>query len=403
MRKHITLFLLFLMLNLAKAQNFITKWNLATAGSGANKITFTTTNSSGSISYTWQEISPGSSSGSGTFSSGTNVTRTISGLPTGALIRVEIAPTNLQRFYINNNSDRNRITDIEQWGTTNWLNMASAFEGCANLNISATDVPILNAVSNFNLSNMFYNCTSLNSANFNTWDISYVSSFAFMFFGCSDFNQPLDNWGTQFGDNTGSNAISFNSMFRSCVLFNQDLSNWDVTKVSNFSLMFYNCEVFNNAGQTGIASWSLGTNSIITPSSVNIVNCSSMFAEASMFNQNINNWDVSKVTDFSSMFQNATSYNQPMDNWGTQLGSNTATAYITMSSMFRNADAFNQDLSNWDVSKVSNFSLMFFDNDAFNNAGQPGISSWSLGTNSIITPSTHNVVNCGSMFYGASV
>ena len=29
----------------------------------------------------------------------------------------------------------------------------------------------------------------------------------------------------------------------------------------------------------------------------------------------INNWDVSNVTDMSEMFQNATSFNQPLNNW----------------------------------------------------------------------------------------
>ena len=50
---------------------FITTWNLATAGSGASQLSFGVA-TSGPVNYTWQEISPGSASGSGTFSGSTD-------------------------------------------------------------------------------------------------------------------------------------------------------------------------------------------------------------------------------------------------------------------------------------------------------------------------------------------
>lgn len=402
MKRIESIFVFIFCLSTLNAQNFITRWNLAITGSGSTQIYFTTTNPSGSISYTWQQM-PSGSSGSGTFAAGSNVLRTISGLPSGANIRLEISPTNLQRFYIASNADRNRLIDIEQWGTAAWTSMSSSFEGCTNINVSASDAPILNNSSNFSLQYMFYNCINLNSSNLNTWNVSYVTNFSNMLFNCSSFNQPLNNWGSQLGVNTGSNSITLNSMFRGCSVFNQDLSSWDVSKVNNLSYLFYDCIAFNNLGQPGIANWSLGSNSIITPTTHDIVSCIGMFGFATSFNQNINNWDVSKVTDFSNMFISAATYNQPMNNWGAQIGANTGSAYITMSGMFRNADAFNQDLSDWDVTKVSTFTYMFFDNDAFNNANQPGISNWSLGTSSLISPSIHNIVNCQGMFYGASV
>ena len=40
-----------------------------------------------------------------------------------------------------------------------------------------------------------------------------------------------------------------------------------------------------------------------------------MFCNASSFNQPLNNWDVSNVTDMSYMFEGATSFNQPLNNW----------------------------------------------------------------------------------------
>ena len=36
---------------------------------------------------------------------------------------------------------------------------------------------------------------------------------------------------------------------------------------------------------------------------------------ASSFNQPLNDWDVSNVTDMNSMFSDASSFNQPLNDW----------------------------------------------------------------------------------------
>ena len=51
----------------------------------------------------------------------------------------------------------------------------------------------------------------------------------------------------------------------------------------------------------------------------------------------INNWDVSSVTNMICMFQNATSFNQALDKWNVSNVTN-------MRWMFRNATSFNQPL-----------------------------------------------------------
>ena len=115
-----------------------------------------------------------------------------------------------------------------------------------------------------------------------------------------------------------------------------------------------------------------------------VTNLSNMFLKASSFNSNINNWDVSNVTDMSYMFygQWSTSlYNQPLNNWNVSNVTN-------MSNMFRAATVFSQDLNSWNVSNVSNFSGMFSSASAFNG----NISSW--------TPSSSTDTN--GMFQGAS-
>ena len=167
-----------LLLCTAQAQTnpFITRWNLATAGSGANQLSFGVA-TAGTVSYTWQEVSPGSASGSGTFD-GTSLT--ITGLPTGATIDLSISPTNFQRINIYNGLDRNRLTDVKQWGTTAWASMYTAFYYCSNLNITATDVPNLAGVTD--MSYMFDECPILNGpSNINSWNTSAVTKMGGMF------------------------------------------------------------------------------------------------------------------------------------------------------------------------------------------------------------------------------
>ena len=46
----------------------------------------------------------------------------------------------------------------------------------------------------------------------------------------------------------------------------------------------------------------------------NVVNMRAMFA-GTKFNQDISNWNTSKVTDMSHMFSGATVFNQPLNTW----------------------------------------------------------------------------------------
>jgi hypothetical protein len=59
-----------------------------------------------------------------------NSLSTISGLPTGATIRLRIDPTNFQSISINNGADKSILLDVEQWESTAGACMAAAFYGC---------------------------------------------------------------------------------------------------------------------------------------------------------------------------------------------------------------------------------------------------------------------------------
>jgi surface protein len=390
--------------------DFVTRWDLSKTGSavsgGLTSITFNTTNTGGSISYTWQEISPGTASGSGTFTSSSGTSRTISGLPQNATIELRIAPTNLQQFYINKGTDRSRLTDVTQWGTTAWNSMLNMFYNCNNLNISATDLPNLSDVTN--MMQMFRGCTVLNgpsnigswntsnitsvnglfmdarafNQNIGAWNIGKVTDMDWMFYGAAAFNMNISSWNT--GNVTTmarlfSGATAFNqdinnwntsnvtnmlSLFRFATNFNQNINNWNTSKVTNMRSVFDGATAFNG----NITNWNTS----------NVTDMTYMFARTGSFNQNIGNWNTSKVTNMSYLCSAATAFNQNIGNWNT---SNVT----DMSAMFYAANSFNQDISSWNTSNVTNMGAMFFNASAFDQ----NLGNWVLNSSVILTSMLH--------------
>ncbi|MEQ8425258.1 MAG: BspA family leucine-rich repeat surface protein, partial [Cyclobacteriaceae bacterium] len=322
-------------------QNFITQWNLATSGSGVNQLTFGTA-TSGPVNYTWQEISPGSATGSGSWSGST---LTITGLPAGAIIRLQIEPTNFQRVIINNGLDRGRLTQVEQWGSTSWTSMQDSFDGCTNLQVTAADVPDLSGITN--MSEMFRRCATLNSpSNIGSWNTSAVIDMSFMFARASAFNQNIGAWNT-------SAVTTMQEMFSEASAFNQNIGGWNTAAVTNMGFMFYSATAFNQ----NIGAWNTSA----------VTNMSTMFSETTSFNQNIGSWNTGAVTDMSDMFTFAPAFNQDINGWNTG-------AVTDMSGMFREASAFNQDISSWNTSAVTDMTSMFRLATAFNQ----NIGAWTL-------------------------
>jgi gliding motility-associated-like protein len=337
------------------ASPFVTVWNLTTTGSGATQLSFGTA-TSGIVNYTWQEISPGSATGSGSWSGSP---LTITGLPAGATIRLQIAPANFQRIIINFGSDRNRLTQVENWGSTAWTSMQNAFLGCSNLQVTAADVPNLSGVTN--MSQMFWLCTNLNSpGNINAWNTATVTDMSGVFSDASAFNQNIGSWNT-------SAVTKMQNMFFQASVFNQNIGAWNTGAVTDMSRMFQGASAFNQ----NIGAWNTAA--------VNTM--AFMFTSASSFNGNIGSWNTASVTDMAGMFVQATSFNQNIGSWNTG-------AVTNMSSMFSRAIAFNQNIGAWNTAAVIDMSNMFAETDAFNQA----IGAWNTGA----------VTNMGSMFYQAS-
>ena len=73
---------------------------------------------------------------------------------------------------------------------------------------------------------------------------------------------------------------------------------------------------------------------------------------ATVFNQPLNNWDTSNVTEMREMFKKAAAFNQPIGNWD-------VSSVTNMYQMFAEASSFNQDLNNWNVSSVNDMEYLF--------------------------------------------
>lgn len=270
--------------------NFISEWTFSAA---ATELHFNA-KTDGAVDYFWV-ASPSNNSGSGSFTQSGAGAVTLSGLTiaAGDVLTLSMAPSNLRRFFISNGVDREQLTDIIQWGKVAWTSMDRAFQGCSNLQLTTTDLPVLTGVSS--MAYMFNDCTSLNGpVTINSWNTSTVTDMGNMF------------------DNASS--------------FNQDIGAWNTTSVTNMGNLFYHAKTFNQ----NIGAWNTAA----------ATRMSFMFTGALAFNQNIGNWNTGAVTDMSFMFTAARSFNQNIKNW------NTAAA-TTMWSMFLFAVDFNQDIGSW--------------------------------------------------------
>merc|ERR1712238_434345 len=89
------------------------------------------------------------------------------------------------------------------------------------------------------------------------------------------------------------------------------------------------------------------------------------FVNATEFNGDVSDWDVSSVTSMNSMFAFVTKFNGDVSDWD-------VSSVTDMDFMFEGATNFNSDVSDWDVSSVTSMIFMF-EGSAFNG----DVSDWA--------------------------
>jgi len=112
--------------------------------------------------------------------------------------------------------------------------------------------------------------------------------------------------------------------------FNDDLSQWDTSRVTSMVSIFEKASAF----ASDLSSWNTSQ----------VTSLDRMFYSSLSFNSILSTWNTSQVTSMHSMFYSSSSFNSPLSSWD-------ISRVTSITSMFQFATAFNQTLC-WDVSNV---------------------------------------------------
>ena len=191
----------------------------------------------------------------------------------------------MRGWRFNNGGDSRKMIEISNWGIY-VNNRGNNFYDCRNMDVTATDKPILEGVGS-----MFRECHKLETMQPNDWDVGHLTGFAGMFRGCKKFNSYIGDWDV-------SNATSMQTMFLGCDKFNQDITGWDVSNVTAMDRIFQNTDDFNQP----VGVWDTSS----------VKKFANAFNNAIGFQQDLSNWDISSITDTSQLnnfMQNKTGAN----------------------------------------------------------------------------------------------
>lgn len=150
-------------------------------------------------------------------------------LTAGNSYAIEVTPNGEPETFngfrvLQTDEERLNLKEIKQWGTIQWSaggravgGLYEAFMKCANMELTATDQPILGE-RNTQLSSMFNGCSTMQgNSSITGWDTSNVRHMSMMFADATKFNQPL-NWDVQ--------AVATMTLMFRRTAFNQNIGHW---------------------------------------------------------------------------------------------------------------------------------------------------------------------------------
>ena len=208
------------------------------------------------------------------------------------------------RIYFNNGGDKDKLLRIDNWGNIVWSTMERSFNGCENLDITATDVPNLSTATSTDRMLNAFPSSLIGNSSFENWDVSNINT--------------------------------MDGMFSFCSLFNQDISSWDVSNVTSMQNMFTGLWGGSTAFNQDLSSWDVG----------NVTNISYMFAHATSFNQNLSTWNISSLTTARGIFgdsgMSTANYTDTIVGWAN---------YVFVNGGPLNIDMANQSAMTFDTSR----------------------------------------------------
>ena len=140
-------------------------------------------------------------------------------------------------FYFNTSSNGDKVIsfDLNNYNTSEIVNMHNMFGGC--LTLTDLDLSNFNTSNVTNMSYMFYTCNKLKSLKLKTFNTSKVTDMNNMFRSCLTLTDlDLSNFNT-------SNVTNMSFMFSYCrELKSLDLSSFNTSNVKKTMNMFQHCE-----------------------------------------------------------------------------------------------------------------------------------------------------------------
>lgn len=246
------------------------------------------------------------------------------------------------------------------WTTPNLTVAYSAFQDAQAFNQSLSTwntSKIVSIYSMFRSSGFNNGCADGVTSCPLTWTLPVATTLTSMFYSAPIFNQNVTTFLS--GPN---NVVNLQGMFREALKFNNGtnepaLNTWKTSKVTTFSQMFMGVPTSSSAFNRHIEGWDLSA----------ATDLSGMFRSATGFNNGCIKGDrtcplswstTSKVTTINSMFF---------------AGTSTAAAQMS----------FDQNINAWDISSITEFGSAFGWN-VFNNAGEPFWSGKTVKTGAVM-------------------
>ena len=270
--------------------------------------------------------------------------------------------------------------DISSWDVSNVTRMDSMFY---NADVFNQPLNSWNVSSVTNMAGMFNRAYAFNQ-DISSWNVTKVIKFLAMFYSATAFNNggvaltwtttgPLTEtaamtalYGTSYTNYPNTDSYDdpqiFAYMFEGCTSFNQDIST--ITPYGFVEEMLGRTPAFNNGGvpltwdmqyvtfadqmfsQIGVSAGIFNAAGVGNWNMSNVQNLGSFFTNQGAFNQDISGWNVANVQFMYNLFEDCTSFNQDISGWN-------VSSVTNMIQMFDGATAFNQDLSGWDVLAAS--------------------------------------------------